>query len=84
MMSVSASPHLNGSTPKHEASRGITVTLPFRFNDRVRIDGNDGIEGVVTRYIIHDGGAQIEVAWFANGDHKQGWFESWRVARPQR
>lgn len=60
-----------------------TIILPFEFNERVRVDWtkDTGIEGIVSRYVITKEGMQVEVSWFANGDHKQDWFERWRVTR---
>lgn len=62
------------------------VYFPFEFNERVRVDWtkDTGIEGIVCRYICTKEAMQVEVAWFANGDHKLAWFESWRVTSSVR
>jgi hypothetical protein len=60
-----------------------SIHLPFEFNERVRVDWtkDTGIEGVVCRYIITKEAMLVEVAWFANGDHKLVCFERWRVTK---
>lgn len=57
------------------------VELPCPFGTKVHIDGDTSIKGTVTGIIFYPHGMQIEVAWFANGDAKSGWFGEARVSR---
>jgi hypothetical protein len=59
----------------HEAAS----LLPFKFGDRVVVDGQHGIEGVVTGFAIYPHTSEIRIEWFANGDAKSAWFAHWRV-----
>jgi hypothetical protein len=57
------------------------VILPFEFGEAVMVGGSKGLAGVVTGYCLRAGYAEVEVAWFANGDAKSAWFPDWRVER---
>jgi hypothetical protein len=62
-----------------EAEVKINDVLPFRFGQRVTIDGDDSVKGIVTGFCIYPHAMQIEVAWFANGDAKSAWFGVFRL-----
>ncbi len=46
------------------------IILPFEFGQVVMVGGSKGLAGVVTGYHLRAGYAEIEVAWFSNGDAK--------------
>lgn len=57
------------------------VILPFKFGDKVNLDGDGSIKGTVTGIAIYPRGFQIEVGWFSNGDVKSAWFADFRVTK---
>jgi hypothetical protein len=73
---------------------GLEVTMPakasprtrfsseFSFGDRVRIDGDNDLNGRVTGFWwTADDAYTVEVTWLANGDVKSAWFCGWRLTR---
>jgi hypothetical protein len=57
------------------------VILPYEFGELVEVDGRKGLVGKVVGFCIYKGYAEVEVAWFSNGDAKSAWFHEWRVQR---
>jgi hypothetical protein len=56
------------------------LILPFEFGETVNVSPW-GLAAIVTGYLIRKGYAEVEVAWFSNGDAKSAWFPDWRVER---
>lgn len=57
-----------------------TFHSQWTINDRVHIDNDTSIVGIVTGICFRLVRAPtIEVSWFANGDAKTAWFEEWRL-----
>ena len=62
-----------------------THTSEFTFGDRVSIDGDDTLRGLIIAVIFHrDRPAEYEVSWFASGDAKTAWIEEWRLILVER
>lgn len=53
----------------------------WSFRDRVLIDGDTSIVGLVTAFQFRGdrGEPIVEVSWVHNGDVKTAWFEEWRL-----
>jgi len=57
-------------------------TLSFR--DRVWLDGEGSIEGIVTAFCFRETNCiTIEVSWIHNGEAKSAWFEEWRLTKAE-
>jgi len=52
----------------------------FAYGDRVHIDTDKDLIGVVTAFLWRDGeGHTVEVCWFHNGADHSAWFQPWRL-----
>jgi hypothetical protein len=57
----------------------------FKFRDRVIIDGDADLVGVVTGFVFREGGVTlIEVCWMHNGDSKESRIEEWRLTPAEK
>lgn len=52
---------------------------PYRVGNKVLIDGDRSIVGVVTALLWRAGFHQVEVCWFSGGAHQSFWFDHWRL-----
>ena len=58
-----------------------TFTCPFSFGDRVNVDQDKSIIGVVVGFCWIDAdGCSVKVSWFHNGEEKQIWFHDRRLS----
>jgi len=53
----------------------------FSLAEKVIIDGDKSIIGVVTAVTFRTTGTTIEVGWIHNGQANSGWFEEWRLSK---
>jgi hypothetical protein len=58
----------------------MTLISNWDFRDRVLIDGDASIVGVVTAFMFRaPNPSLVEVSWVHNGEAKAAWFEEWRL-----
>jgi hypothetical protein len=58
----------------------MTLQSRWNFRDRVWLDGDESIIGIVTAFQFRETRNPIvEVSWMHNGDAKAAWFEEWRL-----
>lgn len=64
-----------------EVALGIRLESRFDFGDKVHIDQDKSIQGVVIgfKWMTKDA-VIVEVAWMANGSSHDGWFDDWRLS----
>lgn len=59
-----------------------TLTSTFAFRDRVTIDADASITGVVSGFAWStDEGETVKVNWMHNGGSQVAWFDVWRLTR---
>jgi hypothetical protein len=63
---------------------GSCVTSEFIIGDRVWIDGEGAILGLVVAICIYEQYIQYQVAWWHAGDHKSDWFLDNRLTRDKK
>lgn len=63
-----------------DATRIVHETR-FDFKDRVIIDGDDSVIGVVTGFAFTLGRYTVEVKWLHNGGAHETWFDEWRLEK---
>lgn len=57
----------------------------FNYQDRVTIDGDDTLIGVVTGFSFRSSGYYtIEISWINNGSSQAVWIEDWRLKLHER
>ena len=60
----------------------MQFTSIWTFRDRVYLDGDQSIIGMVTGFQFRgDREPIVEVSWVHNGDAKIAWFEEWRLKK---
>ncbi len=54
----------------------------WSFRDRVWLDGEGSIEGIVTGFQFdgEDHAPLVAVSWIHNGEAKSAWFQDWRLS----
>jgi hypothetical protein len=58
---------------------------PWEIGDRVYVDGDTSIKGVVSKFTLFPAGAcYAGVEWFHNGDAKSGEFNLSRLSKADR
>ena len=57
-----------------------TFTSPWQFRDKVHIDEDKSITGIIKAFSFTEGSYTICVSWFSNGDAKEFWFDEWRLS----
>lgn len=55
------------------------VTFKFDISDRVHIDDEKSIVGVVTGLLRENTGGSVRVSWFNAGEMREHWLPEWRV-----
>ncbi len=55
------------------------IHIPFSFGDKVVMDQETAIVGVVTGLAIYPHVFEVKVEWWAGGDLKTAWFAEWRI-----
>jgi len=56
-----------------------TFEGPFALNQKVYMDGDESMTGLVTAYCWRVENPQIEVSWWNNGSHNSAWFSAARL-----
>lgn len=56
----------------------MMVDHPFEIGDKVSCDGDDSAMVVIGLW-YRAGGTLVHCSYFANGDLKEPWIESWRL-----
>lgn len=56
------------------------IVPPFDIGDRVLIDGDKDIKGVVTGILFRPSNVEIEVSWLHNGSLQTAWVAAFRLA----
>lgn len=64
--------------PKVTYQETPTVTLPFKWRDRVSIDKSD-VVGVVTGFALYERGTEVQVSWFVTGAQHVHWISAERL-----
>ena len=57
----------------------VDFSSPFRLGDKVHIDGDQDLVGMVTGVLFRESGMEVEVGWLHAGDSKSVWFQPMRV-----
>ncbi len=61
----------------------MKIITTYDLCDRVYVDGDSSIKGVITGMNIRGDRShqlvQYEVAWFHNGNSQSAWVEEWRL-----
>lgn len=52
----------------------------FGFGDKVIIDNEKSLVGIVTGILWRSTLSQVEVSWFHSGTHHSEWFAEWRIS----
>ena len=60
----------------------VTYTSRLGIQERVLIDGDEDLEGVVMElnFTAYGPEPQVKVGWIHNGEVKEAWFPEWRLA----
>lgn len=54
---------------------------PFALGEKVVVDDDASVVGVVTAFCWRVEAPQVEVSWWHAGDAKSAWFTPWRLRR---
>jgi hypothetical protein len=53
----------------------------FAFRDRLIIDGDESLVGVVTGIMFREGMVYVELCWMSSGEAKESRIEEWRLSK---
>lgn len=71
------------TSPSTSGKPGMQISTAYAIGDRVTIDRDESIVGVITGVCVRGTGLNLtyDINWFHCGQHQSAWIEEWRVNR---